>query len=119
MKLEDLEFHVLVCLSAAPAGRHGYAVRRWLVSHLGVPVPLQSIYRVIERIHQKHLVECVEGKFADSYAGLPRKTYRLTPVGQEHMAKCATAVTAVVARLTKSLEAYEKVVSHAEFKKQA
>ena len=112
MKAEDLEFHVMSCLAAARDGKHGYAVRRWLKERLGMVVPLQSIYRLIDRLHQKRLVNCKEGTFADSYAGPPRKTYRMTPEGWSYLAARANGVRDQIDRLKISLNEYEKVVSH-------
>jgi DNA-binding PadR family transcriptional regulator len=114
MKTEDLEFHVLSCLAAARDGKHGYAVRRTLLERLGMTVPLPSIYRLIDRLHQKRLVECQEGAFADSYAGMPRKTFRLTEAGWHYLADRALSVRTQIDRLLLSLDEYKKVVSHAE-----
>jgi DNA-binding PadR family transcriptional regulator len=113
-KTEDLEFHVLSCLAAANNGKHGYAVRRWLLEHLAMTVPLQSIYRLIIRLHEKGLVECQEGTFSDSYAGMPRKTYNVTTDGWDYIAKRASEVRSQITRLTLSLKEYEKVVSYVE-----
>jgi DNA-binding PadR family transcriptional regulator len=114
MKTEDLEFHVLTCLASARDGKHGYAVRRWLLDRLGISVPLPSIYRLVDRLHEKGVVELQEGTFADSYAGSPRKTYFLTAQGWLYVGERASAVRSQLARLTLSLTEYERVVSHVE-----
>jgi DNA-binding PadR family transcriptional regulator len=100
-----------------PDGKHGYAVRRVLLERLGMTVPLPSIYRLIERLHQKEFVECREGTFADSYAGMPRKTFRLTDNGWRYLAERASSVRSQINRLVQSLSEYEKVVPHVEQRK--
>ena len=114
MKSDDLEFHVLACLSAAPLGKHGYIVNRWLKDRLDLNVPLPSIYRVIKRLHAQGLVDLQESGFLDSLAGLPRKIYRLSPAGWKYMAQRAAAVRIQAGRLQYSLTEYEKALSHGQ-----
>jgi DNA-binding PadR family transcriptional regulator len=112
MKTEDLEFHVLVCVASAPDGRHGYGVRRWLKERLNMDVPLQSIYRTVQRLHKAHVVDLQERGFAGSLAGLPRKTFKLTDFGKQYAAARTTVVQTQVERLQLSIGIFAKATSH-------
>lgn len=114
MKVEDLDFHVLTCLVSAKDGRHGYAVRQLLSDRLGVRVPLQSIYRVFDRLQKQKKVERRQGTFEESYAGIPRKTYTLTDGGRSYLGELALIAQSRIKHLSRSLTEYEKVVSHDE-----
>ena len=111
MVSEDLEFHVLVYLALGD-WRHGYAVHRWIREHHGMEVALQSIYRVIARLHQRGFVELQETSFCNSLAGIPRKNYRLSYAGRCHVEARVEAARVQRDRLTRSLSEYERVTSH-------
>lgn len=117
-KADDLESHVLACLAAARGWKHGYAVRRWLIDHLEMEVALASIYRVIDRLHKNGLVDLQETSFLESYAGRPRKNYRLSHAGWNCITERAITVRVQVDRLQRSLLEFTKALSHGQEGKQ-
>lgn len=113
MRAEDLEFHVMVYLAVCNDWKHGYPLKDWLERQRGIDVPLQSLYRIIKKLHQEGMVDFKLGGADESYAGIPRKYYRLNTAGHQVLAERVQEVQAVVLRLQKSIEQFsQKVVSN-------
>src|SRR5688572_12607580 len=80
--IDRSEFHVMSVLAEAQPrrGRHGYGIFTSL-TYAGVSIKLVDVYKAIQRLHAKHLLEH-ERCITKSLAGGPRKCYRLNVDGE-------------------------------------
>ena len=109
MRIDDLEFHVLVCLAVCRTWKHGYAIRQWLCQHRKIDPTFQAVYRVIDRLHDRGLVDLKTGGFTESLAGLPRKNYLLNEAGYRELETQVTEMSQVAARIEMSVQEFSKL----------
>lgn len=78
----------LILLSLSVGEKHGYAIMKDVeeLSNGNVVLSTGTLYEALARLLEQNLIERVKAspvEQAESHPGRPRKTYQLTPRGQE------------------------------------
>lgn len=81
LPLPPADFHILVALSRAPL--HGYGIMKEVeeASRGRVVIEVGSLYRMLNKLLSKRLVERDPNREDAPHPGRPRQSYRLTPLG--------------------------------------
>lgn len=81
LPLPPADFHILVALSRAPL--HGYAIMKEVEVASGgrVGIEVGSLYRMINKLVSKELVERAPNPDEGPRPGRPHQSYRLTALG--------------------------------------
>lgn len=89
----SIEVLVLSVLADGPL--HGYALQQQLKMSLGQTLPTGSLYPLMHRLETEAWISSSE----TTHRGRPRKVYRLTPAGQQHLKHAAADWQATIAQL--------------------
>jgi len=89
----SLDVLVLSILADGPI--HGYAIRQQLQYTLGQSLPIASLYPLLHRLEQTHLITAS----SNTHNGRERKIYQLTPDGRTQLRRAAAEWQAMIARL--------------------
>jgi PadR family transcriptional regulator PadR len=91
------EFEQMVLLSIMRLGdrAYGLAIREELADVAGRTPSSGALYTTLDRLERKGLVGSSEGESTRERGGRPRRYVRVTPLGQEVLARSRTALLAL------------------------
>ena len=100
------EFEQMVLLSIMRLGKNAYglAIKDELESVAGRSPSSGGLYTTLDRMEQKGLLESYAGESSSERGGRPRRYLRLTPVGQEMLARSRSTLLALWDGLEGSLD---------------
>ena len=90
---------------ANKAGHEGYGwgIIRWLKEHRGISISRGAVYKILEKLEERGLVNSRLGDPEDRYAGGRRHYYRLTATGEVEFHRQCREMGALTERLDKSI----------------
>lgn len=100
------EFEQMVLLAVLQLDERGYAlgIRRELEERAGRSVSRGALYRTLERLEDKSMLEWALEEDAPERGGHPRRRFRVTDAGIEALRACREALFALWEGLDATLE---------------
>ena len=101
------EFEQMVLLSIMRLGEEAYglAVRDELEAVAGRSPSSGALYTTLDRLERKGFLESAAGEASEERGGRPRRYVRLTPRGQEMLARSRNTLLALWEGLERALDA--------------
>ena len=93
--LGEFEQMVLLSIMRLGSGAYGLSIKDELEAVAGRSPSSGSLYTTLDRMEKKGLLTSSEGEASSERGGRPRRYVRLTPAGQEMLARSRTSLLAL------------------------
>ncbi|HSG07364.1 MAG TPA: PadR family transcriptional regulator [Longimicrobiales bacterium] len=93
--LGEFEQMVLLSIMRLRQGAYGLAIKDELESVAGRSPSSGALYTTLDRMERKGLLESYAGEASPERGGRPRRYVRLTPAGQESLARSRSTLMAL------------------------